>query len=135
MGTGGKLEDCCLDGCSCNFRTDPAGRILPYGVRQGIPPYGLRGGQSDWIKTLKVCCVYLYFPLYSSCPLVLCPGSVSFELAMYFQVTVLRRLMRMENNYRAWLIKGLRQPSRFLFPNADWYSYKVGASLLSLASN
>jgi hypothetical protein len=52
--TGGKLEDCCLDGCSCDFRTDSSGRILPYGVRQGIPPYGLRGGQLDWIKTLKV---------------------------------------------------------------------------------
>eukprot|EP00291_Cryptomonas_curvata_P022851 CAMPEP_0172170794 /NCGR_PEP_ID=MMETSP1050-20130122/11500_1 /TAXON_ID=233186 /ORGANISM="Cryptomonas curvata, Strain CCAP979/52" /LENGTH=526 /DNA_ID=CAMNT_0012842085 /DNA_START=119 /DNA_END=1699 /DNA_ORIENTATION=- len=90
VGTGGKLEDCCLDGCSCDFRTDSAGRTLPYGVRQGIPPYGLRGGQLDWIKTLKV--------------------------------TVLRRMTRMENNYRAWLIKGLRQPSRFLFPNADWFS-------------
>mmetsp|Transcript_55231 Transcript_55231/g.115539 ORF Transcript_55231/g.115539 Transcript_55231/m.115539 type:complete len:222 (-) Transcript_55231:409-1074(-) len=31
-------------------------------------------------------------------------------------------MTRMENNYRAWLIKGLRQPSRFLFPNADWFS-------------
>ena len=54
METGGSLDDCCLDGCSCDFSTDAAGNILPYGVRQGAPPYGMRGGQIDWTKTLKV---------------------------------------------------------------------------------
>ncbi len=37
--------------------------------------------------------------------------------------------MRMENNYRTWLIKGLRQPSRFLFPNADWYAYTLATCI------
>ena len=53
--TGGDLADCCLDGCSCNFGVStPASSVLPYSVRPGGPPFGKRGGQRDWTRTLKV---------------------------------------------------------------------------------
>ena len=51
--TGGLQSDCCLDGCSCSFGVTGPG-ALPYSVRAGSPPYGLRGGQLDWTKTVRV---------------------------------------------------------------------------------
>jgi len=55
MQTGGSLSDCCLDGCSCDFGVSvPVSSVLPYSVRQGSPPFGTRGGQLDWLKTLRV---------------------------------------------------------------------------------
>jgi hypothetical protein len=55
--TGGRGRDCCLDGCGCSFgvsATTSGDGALPYSVRAGAPPYGLRGGQLDWTKTLRV---------------------------------------------------------------------------------
>lgn len=51
--TGGLDRDCCLDGCACSFGVSGADS-LPYSVRAGAPPYGLRGGQLDWTKTVRV---------------------------------------------------------------------------------
>jgi len=97
--TGGSLADCCLDGCSCDFgKSSPASSVLPFMVRQGAPYPTPGSGRGGTLDWTKT-----------------------------LKVTLLRRIRRLPNNYRVWLLKGATSPANYLLGDAELFGSQTVA--------